>query len=176
MQVLSGRRLSLDALYSPVLRFALDYWRDRRRGRIAPAWDELRLDEIQAAVHHQLTAVRVQRHPLDFRFIHWGEGVTETFGVDLCGRSAAAIMPKSLADLTFCQLMEATTTREPQVYVNDLPKRSQFSCRISVLRLPLSSNGRDIDVILSVDDYGPNVEAMRGYFAEFVHHRRAGRS
>ena len=176
MQVLSGRRLSLDALYHPVLRFALGYWRDMRRDRIAPSWEELQLDDIQPFVHAQTTAVRVRRHPLDFEFIHWGQGVTQTFGVDLCGRSAAAIMPKSLADLTFCQLMEAATSRQPQVYLNDLPKRSQFAYQIAVLRLPLSSNGRDIDVILSVDDYGPNVEAMRGYFAEIGRGKRARRS
>ena len=85
-------------------------------------------------------------------------------------------MPKCLADLTFCQLMEAATSRQPQVYLNDLTKRSQFAYQIAVLRLPLSSNGRDIDVILSVDDYGPNVEAMRGYFADIVGGRRSRRS
>ncbi len=169
MQVISSHKASIDAVRFPKLRRAYELWNSKRGCRFAPSLMELGIEGFSPFVGHQVMVVSCQVSPLDFTVSYWGQGNASILGIDLSHRSVKQLMPTSFADLVFCQLVEVSHTRRPCLYLNDLPKRSHSQYQVASLRLPLSTDCRHVDMVLSVDDYGPNARAVQQYFADRVH-------
>ena len=144
-------RLPLQPLESGCLRFAMQFWDERRGARLAPRrrdFDPWDLTPILPLI----LLVDVLRSPLDFRCRLAGTRVCEIHGVELTGRCVRDLLPKRYGDRVWQEYAELVERREPQHCAVEYTNRFDLQRRFTVLRLPLSSDGQSVDKIMVVHD------------------------
>ena len=126
------------------------YWAGLRRGARLPA----RADIEPAALKRLLPTVSlidVRRDPLAFRVRLAGTGLYGVYGREITGRSLAEVYNSGAAEYWRQELTAVVEERRPGVGVHSLAWRGAGHLSILWLRLPLASNGRDVDMILGYD-------------------------
>ena len=126
------------------------YWASRRTGATLPA----RRDLDPAGIKRLLPTVcliDVLHDPLDFRMRLAGTGLYDVYGREITGRGLSEIYNSAAADYWRRELADVVRERKPAVGVHNLAWRGASHLSILWLRLPLASNGRDVDMILGYD-------------------------
>lgn len=153
----------------PDHRVFLDYWDNLRGDRLAPPWSEWDWSKIPANLIPYCFVVNVLDNGHDFRYRFWGTAHTKIHGVDYTGRKTSDILPKDVADIARAQYEQAFRNQKPVIYLHELRVGSYQSPRIQTsLRLPLSSDGQNIDQLFSFADWREIQEDMKKFF-ETVH-------
>ena len=126
------------------------YWAGLRRGARLPA----RGDVDPAALKRLLPTVSlidIRREPLDFRVRLAGTGLYSVYGREITGRALTDVYNAAAADYWRQELTAVVEERRAGVGVHSLSWRGANHLSILGLRLPLASNGRDVDMILGYD-------------------------
>ena len=136
------------------LEFTHGYWEERRAGRLAPAWKDIDLIALPPALVPRVCVVDVVTGPLDFLYRFWGTQITDMHRYDLTGRSVRLLTPQSYAETVFRQYAEVVESTEPRSFITEVPLADGRFTFYATIRLPLSSDGRTVDRVLSVEEYG----------------------
>ncbi len=135
-------------LNAPMLQRLQADWDARRHGREFPARGDFDPCDVTYALGY-ISLIDVLYNPLRFRFRLQGTGVVERTGADMTGKIIDQMKDRRHYEMANGHFGEVLETRRPVVkvrraYVTDV---RVWNCEILVL--PLSSNGVDIDMMMS---------------------------
>ncbi|MFZ3006979.1 MAG: PAS domain-containing protein, partial [Phenylobacterium sp.] len=98
-----------------------------------------------------VSLIDVRRDPLDFRLRLAGTGLYSVYGREITGRGLDDVYNSAAADYWRVELGKIVEERRPAVGVHSLSWRGASHMSILWLRLPLATNGVDVDMILGYD-------------------------
>ena len=149
--------LERDGARYPDLEFALDYWRSKRRDRLAPPRSDIDPLEIPHILPRIMLAdvVRDASEQLEFRYRLSGTGIGEIHGSELTGRGPLDLRPAPYGALIDANYREAVAHRRPMVHVITLRTNQKVRSYTRII-LPLSSDGKTIDMLMMVDSDSEN--------------------
>lgn len=159
-------KLDLESNPFPDLEAMHAHWQCLCAGRFAPSRADFDPVEIAPHLLPRILMIDVAGEPPEFTYRHWGTGIVDLHGKDLTGRPVTELNPKAFADLSYRQYLEVVQTRAPGLYVHQVPGEADRWYPHAILRLPFSSDGQRVDLVLSVDEYGHNKERLKLYFQD----------
>jgi hypothetical protein len=109
-----------------------------------------------------VSLVDVARDPLNFRIRLAGTGLYGVYGREITGRALEEVYAGSALDYWRGELAQLVRERRPAVGAHNLAWRGASHLSILWLRLPLATNGRDVDMILGFDAVIGMSPAMTG--------------
>ena len=126
------------------------YWASRRQGGQLPG---------RAAIHPQhfkrhlptISLIDVLSEPRDYRLRLAGTGLYSVYGREITGRTLEDVYAPPAAAYWRTELDKIVDSRRPGVGVHSLAWRGASHLSILWLRLPLASNGAEVDMILGFD-------------------------
>ena len=135
------------------------YWTSRRehgklpcRASIHPAHFKRHLPTV--------SLIDVSPAPRSYRLRLAGTGLFGVYGREITGKSLEDIYNAAALDYWRKELDQVVEGRRPAVGVHNLGWRGASHLSLLWLRLPLASNGRDVDMILGYDGLiGQQVDA-----------------
>jgi hypothetical protein len=151
-----------ERIQHPDLRTLYDYWNERRRGRRWPARADINPLDLKFALGN-LTLIDVHYDPLDFIFRLTGTLFVQRMGADLTGKSINDIPDPAYRAQVFETYRKGVESGEPSVALAErvfdgVPRKFE------VLRLPLSDDGKVINMFLTCPLYfeKPPTEPLMG--------------
>ena len=126
------------------------YWAARRTVEKLPGRRDLDPADIKRLLP-SLSLIDVLADPLDFRVRLAGTGLYDVYGREITGRRLADVYNSAAADYWRVELTAVVKERKPAVGVHNLAWRGASHLSLLWLRLPLASNGGDVDMILGYD-------------------------
>jgi hypothetical protein len=129
------------------------YWASLRRGASLPS----RLDLHPAGIKRMLPTVSlidVKRDldgAIDYRLRLAGTGLYSVYGREITGRTLDDVYNTAAVEYWREHLNKVVTERRPGVGVHSLAWKGTPHMSILWLRLPLATNGKDVDMILGYD-------------------------
>jgi hypothetical protein len=138
------------------------YWASLRKGSQLPGRGDIHPRDFKRLLP-TVSLIEVFRDPLDFRVRLAGTGLYGVYGREITGRSLPDVYNSAATEYWRGELAKVVRERRPSVGVHNLSWRGAGHLSILWLRLPLASNGRDVDMILGYDAVvGVRGEAMSG--------------
>jgi len=138
------------------------YWASLRRGASLPA----RVDLHPASMKRLLPTVSlidVVNEPRDYRLRLAGTGLYGVYGREITGRTLGEVYNTAASEYWRKELDKVVDERRPGVGVHSLAWRGAPHMSILWLRLPLATNGKDVDMILGYDAVvGAQAESASG--------------
>lgn len=159
-------KANLQAIPFPDLRLMYDHWLELRGERPMPARADFDPAEVPLRILPNIMMVDVRYEPLAFTYRVWGTGVADLHGVDLTGASVMQVRPRAFAEMVWRQYVEVAESKAPGLYLHKVPTKDGLLRAHAILRLPFSSDGKVVDIILCVDDYCGRKEELRLVFEE----------
>jgi hypothetical protein len=98
-----------------------------------------------------ISLIDVLQDPLDFRIRLAGTGLYNVYGREITGRRLAEVYAGPAIDYWRGELAQVVRERRPAVGAHNLAWRGASHLSILWLRLPLATNGYDVDMILGFD-------------------------
>ena len=126
------------------------YWSSRRQGARLPG----RRDIDPGGFKRLLPAVSlidVAEGGRDYRLRLAGTALYGVYGREITGRTLSEIYSSTAADYWRAELAQVVADRRPGVGIHNLAWRGASHLSILWLRLPLASNGHDVDMLLGFD-------------------------
>jgi len=123
-------------------------WMDARDGDIAPSWSVFSGIAIRMPALPKSVVVDVKNTPRDFVYRFWGTGRTRSQGNDLTGQSVSAIKPPETAKKITNEYNEVLNRGEP-IWIPTKATYFGIDRVYDWLRLPLSTDGQNIDMVFS---------------------------
>jgi hypothetical protein len=126
------------------------YWASRRQGGQLPG---------RSAIHPQhfkrhlptVSLIDVVAEPRDYRLRLAGTGLYSVYGREITGRTLEDVYAAPASAYWRTELDKIVESRRPGVGVHNLAWRGAAHLSILWLRMPLASNGQDVDMILGYD-------------------------
>ena len=87
----------------------------------------------------------------DYRLRLAGTGLFSIYGGEITGRDLSQVYTPAMLDYWCTELGKVVQDRQPGVGLHDLSWRGVDDMSLLWLRLPLASNGKDVDMILGYD-------------------------
>lgn len=126
------------------------YWARLRHGGQLPGRNDIRPEDFKRLLP-TVSLIDVRRDPMDFRLRLAGTGLYGVYGREITGRSLGEVYNSTAMDYWRQELTKLVHERRPAVGAHSLAWRGAAHLSILWLRLPLASNGRDVDMILGYD-------------------------
>ena len=126
------------------------YWASRRDGSRLPCRASIHPAHFKRLLP-TVSLIDVRREPRDYRLRLAGTGLYGVYGREITGRTLDDIYNTAAADYWRKELDKVVEERRPGVGVHNLGWRGAPHLSILWLRLPLASNGSDVDMILGYD-------------------------
>ena len=126
------------------------YWASLRRGASLPARVDLHPTSMKRLLP-TVSLIDVVNQPRDYRLRLAGTGLYGVYGREITGRMIGDVYNKDAFDYWRKELDKVVDERRPGVGVHSLAWRGAPHMSILWLRLPLASNGKDVDMILGYD-------------------------
>ena len=140
-----------------------DLWDELRGEKFAPPWSKVELIKFPLRRIPYCVVVDVIPDPLDFVYRFWGTKITNLHRKDMTGQSVRQIGSPEAGETLYQQYAKALATRSPTAFVNQLTSASGMFTEELILRLPLSSDGEQINHFICVFDFGQDSNAYRKY-------------
>ena len=137
----------------PKLRRLFGYWDSRRGERAMPARRDLDPVDFAYALPG-IVLIDVLHKPLRFRARLVGTMVVTRLGYDLTGHMIDELRDPTYRETILASYREVVAARRPSVVQRDEVAEGR-SFRYEVLRLPLSSDGEEIDMLMTAQEYLP---------------------
>jgi len=163
MDDITIRRSALDQTQGPMAA-ALAYWRELAGDRLAPTWRDFDMVRLPAALLPSTVVYDVVDDGRDFCIRYYGSGMTRVHGVDLTGRSPLDLPWRPLGEFLHREMKNVLVVREPEHLTYIYTKPDRPAELQSVLRLPLSDDGRRITHIVSLIEFTLGIEANQEFF------------
>jgi hypothetical protein len=126
------------------------YWASLRRSGGLPARRDLDPGGIKRLLP-TISLIDVVPGPLDFRIRLAGTGLYDVYGREITGRRLVDVYNTAAADYWRGELGKVVREMRPSAGVHNLAWRGASHLSILWLRLPLSSDGATVDMILGYD-------------------------
>ena len=126
------------------------YWASLRRGANLPARVDLHPSNMKRLLP-TVSLIDVLGSPRDYRMRLAGTGLYGVYGRETTGRLLGDVYNTAAADYWRKELDKVVDERRPGVGAHSLAWRGAPHMSILWLRLPLASNGKDVDMILGYD-------------------------
>ncbi len=133
------------------------YWASLRRGASLPSRVDLHPSGIKRMLP-TVSLIDVKRDPngagdgaIDYRLRLAGTGLYTVYGREITGRTLEDVYNSAAVEYWRRELDKVVTERRPGVGVHSLAWKGSPHMSILWLRLPLASNGKDVDMILGYD-------------------------
>lgn len=126
------------------------YWAQLRTGGRLPGREDIHPDDFKRLLP-TISLIDVQRDPMDFRLRLAGTGLYGVYGREITGRRLSEVYNVPASDYWRGELTKVVEGRRPAVGLHNLAWRGAAHISILWLRLPLASNGEDVDMILGYD-------------------------
>ncbi|PLR23728.1 histidine kinase [Caulobacter zeae] len=126
------------------------YWASLRRGASLPARGDLHPSGIKRLLP-TVSLIDVVREPRDYRLRLAGTGLYGVYGREITGKALGEVYNTAAGDYWRKELDKVVDERRPGVGVHSLAWRGAPHVSILWLRLPLATNGKDVDMILGYD-------------------------
>lgn len=126
------------------------YWAGLRSGPRLPGRGDIKPEDFKRLLP-TVSLIDVRRDPLDFRLRLAGTGLYSVYGREITGRGLDDVYNTAAADYWRVELGKIVEERRPAVGVHSLSWRGASHMSILWLRLPLATNGVDVDMILGYD-------------------------
>lgn len=126
------------------------YWASLRQGGRLPARRDIEPGGFKRLLP-TVSLIDVDRDPLDFRLRLAGTGLYGVYGREITGRRLSEVYNTAAADYWRVELGKVVREGRPAVGAHNLAWRGASHLSILWLRLPLASNGTDVDMILGYD-------------------------
>lgn len=126
------------------------YWSSLREGAQLPGRGDIDPGDFKRLLP-TVSLIDVLRDPLDFRIRLAGTGLYGVYGREITGRTLDEVYNSAAADYWREELAKIVEARRPAVGVHNLAWRGAGHLSVLWMRLPLASNGRDVDMILGYD-------------------------
>ncbi len=152
-------RMKLEQLAVPRLRSVYDLWEGKRGRRRAPARGDFDPAELRPVLPC-VTLVDVRRDPLDFVYRLVGTEMVRSYGRDVTGMALSEMQPEELRSLIRRDLSELVETWQPQFTALYFTNPQGHLRAYRLLRLPLSSDGERVDMILLVAEFDISSSAL----------------
>lgn len=126
------------------------YWASLRGSGRLPARRDI--DPAKFKRHlPTVSLIDVLPEPREFRMRLAGTALYGVYGREITGRTLGEIYAGSAVEYWRAELAQVVNERRPSVGAHNLAWRGASHLSILWLRLPLASNGRDVDMILGFD-------------------------
>ena len=126
------------------------YWAKLRHGASLPGRQDIQPEDFKRLLP-TVSLIDVQRDPLEFRLRLAGTGLYSVYGREITGRTLSEVYNTAAAEYWQKELSTVVADRRPAVGVHNLSWRGAGHISILWLRLPLATNGRDVDMIMGYD-------------------------
>jgi hypothetical protein len=146
------------------LKFALDYWREKRGGRLAPARGDIDPADI-APLLPRVMLVDVSSDPIDFRFRLAGTGLFKIHGAELTNKRALDLEPPAYGALIHRLYCDALARRAPVAHRLLIECATRRSAYMRII-LPLSEDNQAITRLMTVESYADAAQDLRDCFEE----------
>lgn len=140
------------------------HWDAVKGDRLAPAWSDIDLLSVPSTLLPRICVVDVHQDPLDFVYRFWGTDITNMHMYDLTGKSIKNLTPSGYAGCLMEQYRYVQENAEPCGYLTEIPLEAGYHTYYAVIRLPLSSDGKTIDGVLSAEEYGEQKDELKELF------------
>ncbi len=127
------------------------YWSSLRRGAGLPARADIHPGGFKRLLPTVSLIDVIQGTPLDYRIRLAGTALYNVYGREITGRRLGEVYNSAAADYWRSELGKVVTERRPAVGIHNLAWRGASHLSVVWLRLPLASNGADVDMILGFD-------------------------
>ena len=126
------------------------YWASCRRGALLPGRDCIHPAHFKRHLP-TISLIDVVSDPRDYRLRLAGTGLYSVYGREITGRTLEEVYNSASAAYWRTELDKVVDQRRPGVGVHNFAWRGAGHLSMLWLRLPLASNGRDVDMILGYD-------------------------
>lgn len=126
------------------------YWSSLRHGGRLPGRRDIDPGDFKRLLP-TVSLIDVTREPLDFRIRLAGTGLYSVYGREITGKMLSEVYNSAAADYWRAELAKVVQDRRPSVGVHNLSWRGARHLSVLWMRLPLASNGTDVDMILGYD-------------------------
>jgi hypothetical protein len=138
------------------------YWASLRRGASLPARVDLHPSSMKRLLP-TVSLIDVVNQPRDYRLRLAGTGLYGVYGREITGRMLGDVYNTAASEYWRKELDKVVDERRPGVGVHSLAWRGAPHMSILWLRLPLATNGKDVDMILGYDAVvGAQAESASG--------------
>jgi hypothetical protein len=148
----------------PDLKFALDYWREKRGGRLAPARGDIDPVDISTLLP-RVMLIDVSTDPIDFRIRLAGTGLFKIHGAELTNKRALDLEPPAYGALIHRLYCDALARRAPVVHRLLIECETRRSAYLRII-LPLSEDNQAINRLMTVESYADAAQDLRDCFEE----------
>lgn len=107
-----------------------------------------------------INLVDVAHKPLRFRFRLVGSVIAEAYGKDMTGLPVQEIMPESYAKVVHEHFSDAVREGAPLLHEMHFVDEAR-SLPVRRLTLPLSDNGRDVNMLMTASAFGYELRQLR---------------
>lgn len=145
--------LSLAQIAQRPLKHLFDYWQQKRGSRFAPGRADIDPLELKFILP-QVLIFDVLDGGADFRARVAGTATYALHNADITGDLLSTLKPKEFARTILLHYQGIIAHQQPTYSRTGYWEGNFEAEAYHALRLPLSSNGRDIDMILVGEDYG----------------------
>src|ERR1700679_1424068 len=138
------------------------YWAGLRQRGALPRRCDLDPGRIKRLLP-TVSLTQVVREPRDYRLRLAGTGLYGVYGGEITGKRLTDVYNSAAADYWRAALGQVGGERRPRGGHHSMAWRGASHTTLLWLRLPLATNGRDVDVILGYDAVmSPRGEALSG--------------
>jgi len=127
-----------------------DLWNALRGDRLAPSWSEINLMVLPSRVIPHCIIVDCHPETESFTYRFCGTKIADLTQRELTGHDVLDVDPPDFGSYLFSQYKSVMTSKAPSLFVNQAAPTDRRDSEEAFLRLPLSSDGTNIDHILSV--------------------------
>ena len=126
------------------------YWAGLRQRGALPRRSDLDPGRMKRLLP-TVSLTQVIREPQDYRLRLAGTGLYGVYGGEITGKRLTDVYNSAAADYWRNELDQVVADRRPRAGHHSMAWRGASHTTLLWLRLPLASNGRDVDVILGYD-------------------------
>ena len=126
------------------------YWAGLKHGPRLPGRCDIRPEDLKRLLP-TVSLIDVKSDPLDFRLRLAGTGLYSVYGREITGHSLEEVYNTAAAEYWRTELTKIVDERRPAVGAHSMAWRGASHQSILWLRLPLATNGVDVDMILGYD-------------------------
>jgi hypothetical protein len=152
---IGDRELPLAEIRNERLERLYHYWLECCGGREMPARRDLRPEDMVKCLGI-INLIDVVEAPTRFRFRLIGTDVVNAYGEDMTGRMVDEVRPDAYASILIRQFGDVVTGRRVMLH-EFMFAATESHLNFRRLTLPLSSNGRDIDMLLTGSAFGREI-------------------
>lgn len=134
----------------PLLSDVFKYWDTSRSGKFAPDYADIEISNLPLELIPHCAVVDVTSDGTDFIYRYWGTFAANSLGKEMTGKSVLELPSQALSKISLTGYQQVLATKTALVSQTPYKRAFDLDTHEIFMRLPMSSNGVNIDVIMTV--------------------------